>query len=121
MGKGVPVLGWAARRRDTSGMTLTEIMLLLLLIGLLSAIAIPSFVQSRNASRRAVCLSNLHRIDNAKEQATLDMTWNTGDPVDDSVVNSYIKGNAPRCPAGGSYTYQPVGTDPVCTVSGHTM
>ena len=51
-----------------AGFTLTEIMIVVGIIGLLAEIAIPNYVQSRMNGRTAVCLSNLRQIDNAKLQ-----------------------------------------------------
>lgn len=74
--------------------------------------------------RRNYCVNNLRKIDAAKEQAALEYRLITGAPVaeTDARVNAYIKGNAtPVCPAGGKYTYGPIGSNPACSVPGHSL
>ena len=109
------------RKRD-KGFTLIEIMIVVLIIGILLAIAVPNFMNARETSRAKACVSNLKQIDAAKEQWAMDHDATNGGAVVDSEVNGYIKGGAPHCPSGGTYTYNAVGTDPTCSVGGtHTL
>ena len=108
-----------------------EIMIVVAIIGLLAAIAIPNFVRARNTAQKNTCINNLRQIDAAKEQAALEKRWTNGTVITDgsadaSNVNMYIKGlanttNEPTCPAGGLYTYGNIGSNPVCTVTGHAV
>lgn len=101
-----------------SGFTLVEIMIVVAIIGLLAAIAIPNFVKARTTAQQNACINNLRQIDGAKDQWAIEKKATTGDSVVDSEVNQYIKGNAtPSCPANGAYTYEGVGTNPVCSKS----
>jgi len=104
-------------KRD-KGFTLIEIMIVVLIIGVLLAIAVPNFMRARETSRANACQANLKQIDAAKEQWAMDNNANNGDAVVDAEVDGYIKGGAPTCPSGGAYTYGAVGTDPTCSIGG---
>jgi hypothetical protein len=87
-------------------------------IGLLAAIAIPSFVKARNTSQMNACINNMRRIDSAKDQWAISDSKSAGDNPDIDVANEYIKGGTPVCPAGGQYEYNSIGADPECSVHG---
>jgi len=105
------------------GFTLIEIMIVVLIIGLLAMIAVPSFVKSRENSRKNACINNLRQIDTAKEQWAMEARLSDGSACADeqSEVVALIKGGAPNCPGGGSYTYGPIGTQPGCSIDGHSL
>lgn len=112
-------------RKSQKGFTLIEIMIVVLIIGILLAIAIPNFMNARETSQTKACVSNLKQIDAAKEQWAMDNKKKTGDTVTDAelwaATTGYIK-KEPKCPTGGTYTVGAVGTDPSCSVGGkHIM
>lgn len=104
------------------GFTLIELMTVVLLIGIILALAVPNYVNARQKSRRLVCTRNLAKIDMAKEEWALATRASTGSPV---TMNDLVPGHlkkTPACPAGGDYTPQPVGTNPTCSLGGdHTL
>ena len=107
------------KRRDERGFTLIEIMIVVLIIGILLAIAVPNFVKARETSRAKACVSNLKQIDSAKEQWAMDTKAGDGDvgPLMTAIAGTglYIKAE-PECPSGGIYTIAVIGTDPTCAI-----
>lgn len=103
------------------GFTLIEIMIVVLIIGILLAIAVPNFVKARESSRTKACISNLKQVDSAKEQWAMDNKKATGATVGlTDVVPAYVK-NTPECPTGGVYAVNNVGSNPTCNQTGHEL
>ena len=98
--------------------TLVEIMIVVLIIGILLAIAVPNFMKARDNSRAKSCISNLHQISAAKEQAAMDLRLqDTDTPTQNQLWPDYIK-SWPIEPAGGTYTVGDMSTDPTCSLGG---
>ena len=96
------------------GFTLVEIMIVVAIIAILAAVAIPNFITYRKTSQMNACISNLKQIQSAVEQAKLK---GIATPGWSDIVGSdkYIK-VTPKCPGTGTYTLPVDDTsDPTCS------
>jgi prepilin-type N-terminal cleavage/methylation domain-containing protein len=105
-----------------AGFTLVEIMIVVAIIGLLAAIAIPNFVRARTTAQTNACINNLRQIDGAKQQWALETRQGVAATPGSSAVTPYLKGGTmPLCPASGSYNILSVSNNPTCNITGHSL
>ncbi len=110
--------------RSKKGFTLVEIMIVVAIIGLLAAIAIPNFIKSRNRSRDAVCTNNMKQIASGLEQVcmenNMDATtagaglawsvaptsngWGLVTAAGPPIIHGYLK-TVPTCPINAANAY----------------
>ena len=97
--------------------------MMVFVVPMLMAIAIPNFVKARTTAQKNTCVSNLRQLEGAKEQWALENKKEEGDTVtmNDLVgMEKYIQ-NTPTCPAGGDYDLGAVGELPTCPIDGHEL
>jgi prepilin-type N-terminal cleavage/methylation domain-containing protein len=103
----------------SNGFTLVEIMIVVAIIGLLAAIAIPNFIKARSTSQSNSCINNLRQIDAAIQQYALEHNENStyvpqvtdikpylGRGINGTLVNTaggQVSGEI-NCPASGIYS-----------------
>lgn len=109
------------KRHPLQAFTLIEIMIVVAIIGIVIAIALPSWIRQRRLSQGRTCSENLSKIDGAKQQWALEENQApTATPGWSDLVSAagdgYIK-KQPECPADGEYSLNSVADNPVCDSS----
>ena len=109
-------------KTSKSGFTLVEIMIVVAIIGLLAAIAIPNFVRARTQSQMNACINNLRQVDGAVQQWALETKQSATATVTFTDISAYLKSSV-TCPSAGagaafstSYTITTVSNKPACKI-----
>lgn len=99
------------------GVTLMEIIVVMIIIGILALFALPNVPTARNKSERKACIGNLWMIKLSKDQWALDESKITGSAVQwTDIVPNYLEAR-PECPTtqeSSSYTLNSLGSNPTC-------
>jgi prepilin-type N-terminal cleavage/methylation domain-containing protein len=110
------------RDHPKSGFTLVEIMIVVAIIGLLAAIAIPNFIKARATSQGNACINNLRQVDAAIQQFSLEHDENATYIPQITDIKPYLGrgtggtalntaggqvAGAINCPASGTYAMPP--------------
>ena len=81
------------RRKSESGFTLVEIMIVVAVIGLLAAIAIPHGLHAYARAQRAACICNLRQIDSAKQRWALESGGSGGATPSEAEIAPFLNRN----------------------------
>jgi prepilin-type N-terminal cleavage/methylation domain-containing protein len=74
-----------------AGFTLVEIMIVVAIIALLAAIAVPGFLRARKRSQASKVLNDLRLISSAMDQYAIEANKKSGDSIDITDWTKYVK------------------------------
>ena len=110
-------------RSNKAAFTLVEIMIVVAIIGLLAAVAVPNFIRARLTAQQNTCIATLRQLEAAKQLWGLETRQAaTAVPTDSDLVGPtlYVR-NPPICPVGGTYSYNAISELTTCTITSHTL
>jgi len=93
-------------KRRQKGFTLVEVLLIVVILGIIAAIAIPRLMASRAEAQEKTCRTNVADINTALEKYYFDTGAYPADQTAFSALladTNYFPDGAPVCPSGGEY------------------
>ena len=97
--------GQMKKGRNQKGFTLVELMVVVVIIGILAAIAVPIYRNVQTNAAENACRANIRTLEGALEVWKADNKSGTyPDSLNVLQTGGYIK-EVPKCPLGGDYTY----------------
>ena len=112
------------RQQSRGAFTLIELIVVVGIIGVLLAIAMPGWAKYRDLARVGTCVENLRQLHGAKVQWALEFHKGNDDIPSPEDLAPFLRAKAlPECPGGGAYTLRRASKYPVCSLypQGHTL
>ena len=104
------------KAKSSAAFTLVEIMIVVAIIALLAAIAVPGFLRARKRSQASRILNDLRMIDSAVDQYAIETNRKTGDPVAITDWTNYLKKGSVLYNTGNSILGNTYGSQTVDTI-----
>jgi len=112
--------------KSEKGFTLIELIMVIVILGILAAVAVPKFVDLSGNAQASACKANQAAIESAASMAYADSAaaGNARFPTAASIMASsgnpfFPSGKAPTCPSGGTLTYNETTGTVTCSIPSH--
>jgi type II secretory pathway pseudopilin PulG len=110
------------RTEEKRAFTFVQLLIVVTIIGLLLAMAIPYMVRARQSSNANACINNLQMLYGAQEIYSREEHVLGTSLITLSNIAVYLPGGKiPKCPLNGNYSVDSVTNNPRCSISGHVL